>query len=72
MSINEFNDLISPVFEKICSENKTVIILGDFNIDLIKCSVDSCTSEFFNLVSSHNLLPYITVPTRITDRSKKL
>ena len=72
MSIVEFNDLFTPVLHKITSENKTIILLGDFNIDLIKCSTDINTSEFFNLISSYNLLPYITLPTRITDRSKTL
>ena len=72
MSISEFNDVISPVLQQISLENRTIIILGDFNIDLIKCSTDSNTSEFLNLVSSYNLLPFITLPTRITDRSQTL
>ena len=72
MTISEFNDVISPLLQQISIENKTVILLGDFNIDLIKCSTDMNTSEFFNLVSSHNLLPFITLPTRITDRSQTL
>ena len=72
MSIKEFNDLFSPILHKLSKENKTLIILGDFNIDLIKCNTDGKTSEFFDLVSSHNLLPYITLPTRVTDRSKTL
>ena len=72
MSINEFNDYLSLVLEKITAENKTIILLGDFNIDLIKCSVNIMSSEFFNLVSSYNLLPYITLPTRITNSSRTL
>ena len=72
MSIDEFNDIISPVLHQISSENKTIILLGDFNIDLIKCCTDTSSSEFFNLISSHNLLPHITLPTRITDRSQTL
>ena len=72
MSIDVFNDIMSPVLHQISAENKTIILLGDLNTDLIKCSTDKCSSEFFNLVSSHNLLPYITLPTRITDRSQTL
>ena len=72
MSINEFNDLLSPVLHQISKEDKSIILLGDFNIDLIKCSTDGNTSEFFNLVTSRDLLPYITLPTRITDRSQTL
>ena len=72
MSIDEFNDVISPILHKISTENKIIILLGDFNIDLIKCSTNASTSEFFNLISSYNFLPYITLPTRITDRSQTL
>ena len=72
MSVTEFNDIISPVLQQISTENKTIILLGDFNIDLIQCSTDIKTSEFFNLVSSYNPLPYITLPTRITNRSQTL
>ena len=72
MAIKEFNDFLSPILEQISLENKTVILLGDFNIDLIKCSSDLMTSEFFNLICYYNFLPYITLPTRITERSKTL
>ena len=40
MSINQFIDIISPIIHQIAAENKTIILLGDFNIDLIKCSAD--------------------------------
>ena len=72
MSIYEFHNIIAPLLQQISKEQKTVILLGDFNIDLIKCSTDIRTSEFFNLISSYNLLPYITLPTRITNRSQTL
>ena len=72
MSIDEFNDLISPILQKISSENKTLFLLGDFNIDLIKCNYNKKTSEFFNLISPFNMLPFITLPTRVTSRSKTL
>ena len=32
MSTSEFNDVISPVLQQISMENKTIILLGDFNI----------------------------------------
>ena len=72
MSISEFYDVISPVLQQISLENKTAIILGDYNIDLIKCSTYCNTSEFLNLVSYYYLLPLITLPTRITARSQTL
>ena len=35
-------------------------------------NLDTNTSNFLNLVSSHNFLPYVTLPTRITGRSRTL
>ena len=73
MSINEFNELyLTELLDKITSENKTIFLLGDFNIDLIKNESDSNVSEYFNHLSSNHLLPHISIPTRITDRSKTL
>ena len=72
MSIDEFNNLLSPILQKTYIENKTIVLVGDFNINLINCYTNEKTSEFFNLVSSYNLLPYITLPTRITNRSETL
>ena len=72
MLINEFNEIISPILQRISTERKTIILLGDFNIDFVKYSVDANTSEFFSLFPSYNLLPYVTLPTRITDRSQTL
>ena len=37
MQHNEFNDeYLKPLSEKLISENKKVVLLGDFNIDLLK------------------------------------
>ena len=47
MSVSEFTDLyLSTLLEKIALENKTIILLCDFNVDLIKCSSDTNTSIF--------------------------
>ena len=73
MSLSEFNDsYLAPLLSKISLENKTVLLLGDFNVDLIKCNIDSNTTNYFDLVSSHNFLPYVTLPTRITAKSRTL
>ena len=72
MEINEFNTILSPLLHRVSMENKIFLLLGDFNIDLINCNTDNNTSEFLNLVSSYNITPHITLPTRITDRSQTL
>ena len=41
MSIDEFNnDVLTTLLEKISAENKTLILLGDFNIDLLMSDTD--------------------------------
>ena len=37
MDLNEFNDYyLNELLIKLSSENKSVILLGDFNVDLMK------------------------------------
>ena len=60
------NDLVIP------KENKTVFVLGDFNIDLLKYGKHNPTNEFPDLPSSHMFLPYILHPTRIHGQSRTL
>ena len=52
--------------------NKEVIPLGDFNIDLIKLNSNANASEFLDKIYSSNLLPHIISPTQLTSRSRTL
>ena len=73
MSLNEFNDYyINNLLDKLSQENKTVFLLGDFNIDLLNYDQHSLTNEFLDSLSSHMLLPHIVQPTRIRNNSKTL
>ena len=73
MHVNDFNEnFLAPLLEKISFENKTVLLMGNFNINLLKHQEHSATAEFFDLMTSHGLFPQITDPTRITPRSKTL
>ena len=73
MDFNEFNDYyINNLLDKLSKENKTVFLLGDFNIDLLNYDQHSLTNEFLDSLSSHMLLPHIVQPTRIRNNSKTL
>ena len=48
--------------------NSSLILTGDFNIDLIN---EEQSYDLSNLLPSFNFLPLITIPTRITDHSAK-
>ena len=51
---------------------KTIAILGDFNLDLLKHDSHSGTIEFINNFQAHSYVPCINVPTRITPHSQTL
>ena len=75
MDIDDFNILFEQVMDKISKENKEIYLLGDFNIDLLKIDDENNgkkNDEFYNVISTKFLVPYITLPTRITSESATL
>ena len=71
-SVSEFTNALEIVMDKIATDKKSCIIVGDINIDLIKFNHDSSTSNFLNTMITNNYLPVITMPTRITPKSATL
>ena len=73
MSIKEFNNsYLEVLLEKLILEKKNIILMGDYNINLLNydCSLD--TSTFLDNMCSNGLFPFITQPTRVTSKSKTL
>ena len=54
------------------NNNKKIFLTADWNIDLLKVNYDVKTNQFFNNMLSFGLLPTVTIPTRITERSATL
>ena len=71
-SVQDFNDTLSQLIDKIDLENKNIILTGDINIDLLKSSSNRLTTNYLDMMMSHNLIPSITVPTRITQSTASL
>jgi len=71
--INAFIDKLHELLKK-CDprKNKNIFIMGDFNINLLVSDTHVPTSNFLNSMLSHNLLPVISKPSRITDTSVSL
>lgn len=69
LSLEDFNKYFQPLLTKISMEKKQILLLGDFNIDLLHASTDPSILTFLNDLGSHFLLPNIFLPTRITDHS---
>ena len=72
LEVSDFNNYLHQLFEKISGEKKKIVLLGDFNIDLLKLDLHDDTSTYFDIVFSFGLLPTILRPTRITCRSTTL
>ena len=66
--INEFTSLIVSLEKYRLSIN----LAGDYNLNLLKINNDELCSEFFDLITSHSLLPQITLPTRLSQISGSL
>ena len=49
-----------------------IILLGDFNIDLLHYEKDYQARNFLDKMYSNSLAPKITIPTRLTNHSKAL
>ena len=73
LTIQEFNfDFLYPLIDKLATENKNIVLLGDFNVDLLHYESNNPTREFLDLMFSASLTPQITVPIRLIVRSKTL
>ena len=73
MNICEFtDDCLNEVLHKLSKENKTIFLLGDFNINLLNYDIHLSTNEFLDSLSSHYFLSYILQPSRVTTNSKTL
>ena len=66
------DDYLNKILEDLSFENKHIVLLGDFNIDLLTCESNNSTNDFLDLITSNSLMPLILRPTRITTHSKTL
>ena len=66
--INEFTLLIVSLEKYRLNIN----LAGDYNLNLLKINNDELCNEFFDVITSHSLLPQITLPTRLSQTSGTL
>ena len=60
-----------PLLEKSSHENKQILIMGGFNINLLNYD-NKNTANFLDTMFSYSYLPFINTPTRVTGHSKTL
>jgi len=53
-------------------DDKDVVVMGDFNINLLNYDENTQTTEFISLMTSKSLIPSCTIPTRVSLTSATL
>ena len=73
MELSEFNNhYLSNLLDNLSEENKTVVLLGDFNADLLKYGKDCNVSDFLDTMCLNLLLLHIACSTCVTVNSQTL
>ena len=67
-----FNKEFEKVIKFLTKSKSNLILLGDYNINLLNHEIHTETDDFLNLLSANTLLPLITKPTRYGDQSATL
>ena len=73
MDAREFNDtFLRNTLEKSSYKKKYIILMCDFNIDILKYDTNNDSASFLDMMYENFLLSYVSSPTRITSRSQTL
>ena len=67
--LTSFIDYFSTTLAQFDASNETTYVCGDSNINLLLINENNHCSSFFECILSSEYLPYITLPTRISDNS---
>jgi hypothetical protein len=63
---SDFLTQLGIVLNTISNEKKQCYIMGDFNLDLLHHETDSKINDFINMFYSHDYIPCIDRPTRVS------
>ena len=67
-----FSVTLYEIMDMINMENNFAIMIGDFNIDLLKYNIHDKTNEYVDNIFTRGFVPQITKPTRISSTSATL
>ena len=57
MDVLEFNNHLNHMLEKVSKEQKQIILLGDFNINLLNYNVHQPANDFLDSLASNSITP---------------
>ena len=67
-----FQQYVNNTLEVLSASNKTICMMGDFNIDLLKFQQCNHSKEFLHSMQSLSFIPTIDKPTRVHEHSATL
>lgn len=65
----QFLQYLDMTLEKLSSSDKVVYLMGDFNIDLLKCEISDYSHNFLLSLQCYSFFPVIDKPTRVYNNS---
>ena len=73
MDLADFNcNYLNKLLENTSKEQKSIFLLGDFNVNLLNYNEHNETNEFLDSLTSNSCIPLILQPDRITSHSNTL
>ena len=73
MDLADFNcNYLNKRLENASKEQKSIFLLGHFNVNLLNYTEHNKTNEFLDSLASSSFIPLILQPTRITSHSNTL
>ena len=73
MDLDDFNcNYLNKLSENISKKQKSIFLLGGFNVNLLNYNEHNQPNEFLDSLASNSFIPLILQPTRITSHSNTL
>lgn len=70
--LDQFNECLAELLQKLDLKNKKCYLMGDFNLDLLKSNENQYAKNFINQMFSSTFYPLISKPPRVTKSSATL
>jgi hypothetical protein len=61
-----FNEELNEILSKLQQSRQEVVVVGDFNLDLLKIQENQHIKDYFECILSNGFIPKITFPTRLS------
>ena len=71
-SPDQFMSYFEETMEELTSLDKNVLIIGNFNIDLLKCETSQISHDFLMSLQSHYFIPTVHESIRVHRNSAML